>query len=183
MQAELGISSNLLSHHLAQLADAGVISRHRSEGDRRRTYVRLVPGGLEPLAASPALAASRVLFVCTGNSARSQLAAALWGRASSVPAASGGTHPADAVAPGAIAVAAEHGLSLTGARPQLLSDVTTGGELIITVCDSAHEELGDAATLHWSIADPVAVGSAAAFERAFDEISSRVSRLAPSLHP
>ena len=49
MQHDLGISSNLLAHHLAQLAEVGVIARHRSEGDRRRTYIRLVPGTLDLL--------------------------------------------------------------------------------------------------------------------------------------
>ena len=89
----LAMPSNLLAHHLHVLEQAGIITRRRSEGDRRRTYLRLIPGALDPLAAPPARAALRVLFVCTANSARSHLAAALWRRASTVPAVSAGTHP------------------------------------------------------------------------------------------
>ena len=66
------------------LEQARVITRRRSEGDRRRTYLRLIPGALDPLAAPPERMAGRVLFVCTANSARSHLAAALWRRASSL---------------------------------------------------------------------------------------------------
>ena len=104
--------SNLLAHHLRVLEDAGVVARHRSEGDRRRTYLRLVPGSLDGLAGPPGRAARRVLFVCTANSARSHLAAALWRQASRVPAASAGTRPAAGIAPGAIAAAARRRLPL-----------------------------------------------------------------------
>ena len=80
--------SNLLAHHLAVLEQAGLVSRRRSEGDRRRTYLRLVPGAFDPLVRPLSRTARRVLFVCTANSARSHLAAALWRRASEIPAAS-----------------------------------------------------------------------------------------------
>src|SRR5580704_1266464 len=82
----LAMASNLLAHHLRVLEEAGLVTRHRSEGDRRRTYLRLVPGALDALAGGPQRAARRVLFVCTANSARSHLAAALWRQASRVPA-------------------------------------------------------------------------------------------------
>lgn len=179
LQHELGISSNLLAHHLAQLADVGIIARHRSEGDRRRTYIRLVPGALDFLAGAAPIRTGRVLFVCTGNSARSQLAAALWRETSNVPANSAGTHPAQGVAPGAVAAAARHGLSLADARPRRLNDVAAGDELVVTVCDSAFEELGDGVHVHWSIGDPVAVGTRRAFDDAFEQIASRVTVLAP----
>jgi hypothetical protein len=98
---------NIRPTSMAGLAkQAGLVSRRRSEGDRRRTYLRLVPGALGPPARPPAPAARRVLFVCTANSARSHLAAALWRRASEIPAASAGTHPAAVIDPGAIAAAA-----------------------------------------------------------------------------
>ena len=90
----LAMPSNLLAHHLHVLEQAGIITRRRSEGDRRRTYLQLIPGALDALALPTARAALRVLFVCTANSARSHLAAALWRQASSVPAVSAGTHPA-----------------------------------------------------------------------------------------
>src|ERR1700704_4976533 len=50
----LAMPSNLLAHHLHVLEQAGVITRRRSEGDRRRTYLRLRPGALDSLAAPPA---------------------------------------------------------------------------------------------------------------------------------
>ena len=78
LAAMLAMPSNLLAHHLHVLEQAGIITRRRSEGDRRRTYLQLIPGALESLAAPAARAALRVLFVCTANSARSHLAAALW---------------------------------------------------------------------------------------------------------
>ena len=145
LAAMLGMPSNLLAHHLHVLEQAGVITRRRSEGDRRRTYLELIRGPLEVLAAPPARAAPRVLFVCTANSARSHLAAALWRRASTVPAASAGTHPAAAIEPGAIAAAGRHRLPLPRLRPRHISDVQHDHDLVITVCDLAHEELGRAA--------------------------------------
>jgi DNA-binding MarR family transcriptional regulator len=72
----LAMPSNLLAHHLRVLEAAGMITRHRSDGDKRRSYLRLVPGSLDSLARPPARSARRVLFVCTANSARSHLAAA-----------------------------------------------------------------------------------------------------------
>src|SRR5262245_61277213 len=83
----LGLPTNLLAHHLNVLAEAGVIERSRSEGDRRRTYLRLRPQALTTLLPAPVQPAPRVVFVCTHNSARSQLAAALWATRSPVPAA------------------------------------------------------------------------------------------------
>ncbi len=181
LAALLAMPSNLLAHHLHRLEEAGVITRRRSEGDRRRTYLQLVPGTLASLASPPALAASRVLFVCTANSARSHLAAALWRRASAIPAASAGTHPADAIAPGAIAAAGRHQLPLPRLRPRHLSDVSQNGDLIVTVCDLAHEELGELAAMHWSVPDPVPAGDRESFDSALATLADRVQRLAPSL--
>jgi protein-tyrosine-phosphatase len=59
--------------------------------------------------------------------------------------------------------------------------VRRDGDLIVTVCDNAHEELGGAADLHWSVPDPVPAGDAEAFDAAFDEIARRVGDLAPRL--
>ena len=80
--------------------------------------------------------------MCTANSARSHLAAALWRRASNLPAASAGTHPAARIEPGAIAAAQRHHLPMRRLRPRHISDVRQDGDLVITVCDMAHEELG-----------------------------------------
>jgi DNA-binding MarR family transcriptional regulator len=105
LQQLLDMPSNLMAHHVRVLERAGVVERHRSEGDRRRTYLTLATGALDALRPSSSQDAVRVVFVCTGNSARSHLAAALWNDASPVPATSAGTHPARAVHPGTLAPA------------------------------------------------------------------------------
>jgi ArsR family transcriptional regulator, arsenate/arsenite/antimonite-responsive transcriptional repressor / arsenate reductase (thioredoxin) len=178
----LAMPSNLLAHHLNVLEQAGVITRRRSEGDRRRTYLRLLPGALDPLTTPPPRAARRVLFVCTANSARSHLAAALWRRASSsIPAASAGTHPGPAIDPGAIAAARRHRLPLPRLRPRHISEVQQDDDLVVTVCDMAREELGSQAAVHWSVPDPVPAGDPASFDAAVADLSDRVGRLAPRL--
>ncbi|WP_373091853.1 helix-turn-helix domain-containing protein [Paenarthrobacter aurescens] len=181
LQVELGMPANLLSHHLRSMEDAGLAVRHRSEGDKRRSYVRLAPGALEGLTPGKEHGARRVLFVCTRNSARSQLATALWRTASHIPSASAGTHPAERVAPGAVDVARRHGLDLTGAKPCLLDQALSEQDLVITVCDNAHEELPDFRGIHWSVPDPVRLGNPEAFEDAFADLSRRVHDLAPRL--
>ena len=150
LAAMLVMPSNLLAHHLHVLEQAGIITRRRSEGDRRRTYLQLIPGALDQLAPPTARAALRVLFVCTANSARSHLAAALWRRASTVPAVSAGTHPAAVIDPGAIAAASRYRLPLPRLRPRHISEVRHAGDLVVTVCDLAHKELAEATAVHWS---------------------------------
>ncbi|WP_263731538.1 metalloregulator ArsR/SmtB family transcription factor [Cellulomonas sp. SG140] len=179
----LAMPSNLVAHHLGVLEQAGLVSRHRSEGDGRRTYVRLVPRALEGLVPGATRAAPRVLFVCTANSARSHLAAALWRQASDVPAASAGTHPADRLAAGAVAAAARHHLPMRRLRPRALVDVQRDGDLVVTVCDRAHEELPVPADVHWSVPDPVRTGTAEAFDAALAELTGRVEHLAPLVVP
>ena len=181
LQAELGMSSNLLAHHLRTLEDAGLATRHRSEADRRRSYLRLAPGALDGLVPGAVHGAQRVLFVCTRNSARSQLAAALWRQASTVPSASAGTHPADRIAPGAVDAARRHGLHLPAVAPQALDDVAGDADFVVTVCDNAHEELTGLAGIHWSVPDPLRLGTKDAFDAAFADIASRVTDLAPRI--
>jgi ArsR family transcriptional regulator, arsenate/arsenite/antimonite-responsive transcriptional repressor / arsenate reductase (thioredoxin) len=181
LAAMLAMPSNLLAHHLHTLEQAGIITRRRSEGDRRRTYLQLVPGALDGLTPPTARAALRVLFVCTANSARSHLAAALWRQASTIPAVSAGTHPSDAIDPGAIAAAQRRGLPLPRLRPRHISDVRHDGDLVITVCDLAHEELAEAWAVHWSIPDPVPAGDPGSFDTALAQLADRVGRLAPRL--
>ncbi|UAL29867.1 helix-turn-helix domain-containing protein [Nocardioides rotundus] len=191
LQRHLAISSNLMAHHLGVLTDAGLVARRRSEADRRRSYLQLLPAAVPLLAAAltqPAQTqlrgARRVVFVCTANSARSQLAAALWARASDVPVTSAGTHPAARVAPGAARTARKHGLTLLGDRPQQLDEVTGPDDYVIAVCDNAYEELPAGTTdLHWSVPDPVRVGTAGAFDAAHDDLAARVAHLAPHLSP
>lgn len=179
---ELGLPSNLLAHHLKLLEQAGLIERSRSEGDHRRTYLRLRPRPLADLVPAGLRTAPRVVFVCTHNSARSQLAAALWARQSPVPAASAGTRPAARVHPRAVAVARSRGLSLARASTSRVHDVLHDGDLVVAVCDNAHEELGTRDRLHWSVPDPARVDTDDAFEQAFTDIADRIGRLAPAVH-
>lgn len=179
LQAELGMPSNLLSHHLRSLEEAGLVIRHRSEADRRRSYIRLAAGALEGLLPGAERGASRLLFVCTRNSARSQLAAALWQQVSEIPSTSAGTHPADRIAPGAIEVARRHGVDLADLSPRRLDRLPGEGDLVVTVCDNAHEELGGLGGVHWSVRDPLRLATEEAFEEAFEDIAHRVHDLAP----
>jgi ArsR family transcriptional regulator, arsenate/arsenite/antimonite-responsive transcriptional repressor / arsenate reductase (thioredoxin) len=174
----LGIESNLLAHHLDVLEDVGMIQRSRSSGDGRRRYVHLLRDAFDGLVPGRRVAPGRALFVCTRNSARSQLAAALWEQITHVPALSAGTHPADRVHPGAVAAAKRIGLDLHGSTPRTLKDIGRLPSLVVTVCDQAHEELEpDDSWLHWSIPDPVAVGTRAAFDAAVAELQARIGSL------
>jgi DNA-binding transcriptional ArsR family regulator len=139
--AALGLRSNLVAHHLQALRAAGVIEIVRSSGDGRRRYVRLRSETLSGLAPVPAAVRGQVLFVCSANSARSPLAAAIWGELSGVPAESAGTHPASEVHPLAVAAATRAGLDLRGVRPRAVAAVEREPSLSVTVCDEAHEEL------------------------------------------
>ncbi len=183
--AELGraldISSNLLAHHLSLLERAGLLTRSRSEADQRRTYLHLNPGALAGLVPAAARTAPRVVFVCTHNSARSQLAAALWQRRSALPVTSAGTVPAARVHPGAVSAARRHGLTLAHARTRHVEQVLQPDDLVVAVCDNAHEHLGAQVQdrLHWAVADPAPVGTEAAFDAAVVELSERIDRLAP----
>jgi len=178
LQAMFGLPSNLLSHHLDVLENVGLISRHRSSGDGRRRYIRLETDALTDLTPRRDVRPSGALFVCTRNSARSQLAAALWRELSGRRAASAGTHPADAVHPEAVAAAQRRGLDIAAHRPASLDAVKVLPELVVTVCDRAHEELDpDLRRLHWSVPDPVPSGTKAAFDAARDELEERIIRL------
>jgi len=185
----LGIASNLVAHHLGVLEGLDVVRRVVSEGDRRKRYVQLVPDGLSGLHPKTAVSAQRVVFVCTENSARSQLAEALWNATHTVKATSAGIDPASDLHPGTFMVAARRGLDLGDAHTKGLP-AFSDRDLIISVCDRAHDALTKQDTLHqlhWSIPDPVPAGSAAAFEQAFDVIVHRVAAFAPrvqtSEHP
>jgi protein-tyrosine-phosphatase len=184
----LGIGSNLLAHHLAVLEAAGLVERLASAGDGRRRYVRLVPEALgASLAPAAAFVTRHVLFVCTANSARSQLAAAAWNARHEVPASSAGTRPATTVHRGAITAAARAGIDPAGARPRSLDQVDQPVDLLVTVCDVAHEELGgrlaNVPRLHWSIPDPAGSRSPGAYDDALRRIDARVGALAPRVHP
>lgn len=183
LQDALGAASNLIAHHLGVLEREGMIVRTRSEGDKRRSYVHLAPDAASGLGPSATAAARRVLFVCTGNSARSQLAAAIWATRSSIPATSAGTKPASAIAAGAVAAAERHGLTLQGAPPRHVDDVAAETDFIVTVCDSAHEALAGTDALHWSVPAPGSAGTDGAYDTAFDDLATRIDALAGRLTP
>lgn len=179
---DLDVPTNLLSHHVNTLVAAGMVVRLPSDGDRRRRYLSLSDDAVEGLLQPPRFVADAVLFVCTANSARSQLAVALWRRRSRVPAASAGMRPADQVAPGAVRVAGAHGLALDE-QPKGYDAVTRRPGLVVSVCDRAREAdvPFDAPRVHWSIRDPVREGTASAFDAAYDELDRRIARLAPQV--
>lgn len=171
---------NLLAHHLDVLEDAGLITRRISEGDHRRRYVSLRWDQLPLPVEVPPIAIDKVAFVCTHNSARSQFASALWQRLTGSPASSAGAQPAPTVHPKAVKVAAEFDIDISGAKPASYSTLPPDIGLLISVCDRANEgDLpGAGGRLHWSIPDPVPVGTLDAFRSAFAEIAHRIEHLA-----
>lgn len=171
----LGLSSNLLAHHLDVLESVGAIERTRSAGDARRRYVRLGSKALGVLDDVARPLPREVLFVCTRNSARSQLAAVLWRDRTGCRARSAGTRPAARVSDGARSAARRAGLSLDEEVPTQFGRVPKGVQ-VITVCDLVHEELEPAADWwHWSI--PAPAGRATAFDAVVADLNERINRL------
>ncbi|MBL8777638.1 MAG: helix-turn-helix domain-containing protein [Acidimicrobiales bacterium] len=179
LRRRLGIESNLLAHHLDVLEGVGLVERTRSSGDGRRRYVHLRRGALHGLTPGRPVPGGSALFVCTANSARSPLAAALWRHRTGRPAASAGTHPAERIHPGAVAAARRAGVDLADDAPSSIADAGRPPAIVVTVCDQAHEELDpDPSWLHWSVPDPVPAGTAAAFDAAVTELAERIDALA-----
>lgn len=211
----VGEPQNLVSYHLRLLRDGGLVTARRSSFDGRDSYYHLdLEHCAEALATSgaalhPALrqapvpprrpaarARSRrvaVLFVCTGNSARSPIAEALLRHhtAGRVTTASAGTSPKPDLHPQAVRVLQESfGIDLSGRRPQHV-DALAGRRFdhVITLCDKAREfcpEFGPR-RVHWSMADPGAAGDTgqagyAAFQHAAADIATRVRYLMPLLN-
>jgi protein-tyrosine-phosphatase len=178
-----GLATNLVAHHLATLERVGLIERLASSGDRRRRYVRLCVESLERSRVALAVPTpTRVLFVCTENSARSQLATVLWRQRFGRGASCAGTHPAARVHPGAVAAARRAGLDLADAVPRRITPHDLRCELIVTVCDRANEELRSPARArrwHWSIPDPAETGTRPAFDAAMAALGERITVLLP----
>jgi protein-tyrosine-phosphatase/DNA-binding transcriptional ArsR family regulator len=177
----VGEAQNLVSYHLGKLRDAGLVSNRRSSADGRDSYYTVdltrigellsaTAGFLHPgLGVSPParcrddLGSVKVLFLCTGNSARSQMAEALARDRSGgvVQAVSAGSHPKP-LHPNAVRVMRdEHGVDLAGHEPKQLS-VFADQEFdwVISLCDRVREVCpefpGHPETVHWSIPDPAA---------------------------
>jgi len=134
-----------------------------------------------------------VLFLCTGNSARSILAEAYLNSAGRgrFTAYSAGSHPAGKVNPFALELLEKNRLSTNGLRSKNWEEFARPGapklDLVFTVCDNAAGETcplwpGQPVTAHWGIADPAAVtgpddAKRKAFLRAFSELSTRINLL------
>jgi protein-tyrosine-phosphatase/DNA-binding transcriptional ArsR family regulator len=197
---------NLVSYHLRLLREAGLVVARRSSFDGRDSYYHLdldrcaralsdTGAALHPaLRHGPAHGrASRridVLFVCTGNSARSPIAEALLRHHATdrVAVSSAGCRPKESLHPHAIRVLREtYGIDVSTRRPQHL-DGLAGRRFthVVTVCDRAREacrEFADhARRAHWSIADPATANDGyPAFRRTADDIDTRVRQLLPVL--
>jgi arsenate reductase (thioredoxin) len=130
-----------------------------------------------------------VLFLCTGNSARSIMAEAILNQKGRgrVRAFSAGSHPTGQVHPTALALLQEHELPTEGYRSKSWDEFAANGalpiHLVITVCDNAAGEVcpiwpGNPAKEHWGIPDPAAVdgpGQRDAFREAYRELHERIS--------
>ena len=208
----VGKPQNLVSYHLAELRRAGIVSARRSSADGRDVYYRadlilcrdllgdagraLHPGlslaPAPPDEVAPRRGRPRLLFLCTGNSARSQMAEALVEHRSAgrVEARSAGSHPKP-LHPNAVAVMAERGIDIAGRPSTSLTRFTRNRfDRVITLCDKVREVCpefpGSPISAHWSIADPAAAGdsdaaSYAEFERVAGEIEGRVALLLADL--
>lgn len=181
------LSTSLVAHHVKSLVEAGLAIRRRGEHDGRKSYIALRHDdpdavALVAIGAPRVLRPRRVVFVCTRNSARSKLAAALWRRVSDVPVLDAGTAPAPAPHPLTVRAASRHGLAVDPEMREVTGTVT-GDDLVIAVCDHVHETLPPRLPRwHWSIADPVPAASASSFDRACRALELRVHDLQRSLH-
>lgn len=211
LAAAIDEPQNLVSYHLRLLRSAGLIDARRSTFDGRDTYYHLnltrcaeafaeVATALHPaLAPAPAakpvrLAAVRsVLFLCSGNSARSPMAEALLRKRGGgrIRAASAGSHPKPRIHPNAVRIMRDmYGIDLRGSRPQPITAVTRRRfDCVITLCDKVREyahDHGVVTAMHWSLPDPSgAAGSDRAsyreFSRVASELDSRIEFLLPTL--
>ena len=177
----LAMPSNLLAHHLR--VPGGCRAGH--EAPLRGRPPPQLPAARPRRArrsrqARRRQAARRVLFVCTANSARSHLAAALWRQASRLPAASAGTHPADAIDPGAIDAALRRQLPLPRRRPRHISGVRrTATWSSRSATWPTRNSAGSRRCTGRSPTRPA--GDPAGFDAALDELGRRVRQLAPRL--
>jgi len=192
---------SLVSYHLGRLRDARIVVRRRSSFDGRDGYYALdlercgellaeAGGALHPglrlVAPGPARGrrrAARVLFLCTGNSARSQIAEALAHEMSGgrVRASSAGSRPKP-LHPKAVAAMRERGIDIAGRRSKPLDEfLGRRFDYVITLCDRVREECPEfpnhPGLIHWSVPDPSPEGTTDAFRRTADEVASRVGFL------
>ncbi|HZR40161.1 MAG TPA: ArsR family transcriptional regulator [Ktedonobacteraceae bacterium] len=191
---------NLVSYHLRQLRQAGLVHERRSTADERSFYYSLDLQRLHTLylEASSSLHPSlgeaippgsrthwhfdspppRLMFLCTSNSARSQMAEALVSHLSQgqVQVWSAGSHPAQTVNPLAVRALARRGIEMSPSVPKSLElFVGQSFDHVITLCDRVRERCptwGDSSPIHWSLPDPsIAEGSEAERQQVFDQLA------------
>jgi protein-tyrosine-phosphatase len=207
----VGERQSLVSYHLSQLRAGGLVRTRRSSADRRDSYytvdlaqcreqLQATGGALHPglsLAAAPPprlrgkdarRRRTRVLFLCTGNSARSQIAEALLESMSegAVAAASAGSRP-KALHPNAVRVMRRRGIDISGNRTKHVDElVTQRFGVVVTLCDRVREVCPEFPShpdlVHWSIPDPALEGpddraTLPAFERLATELETRIGFL------
>ncbi len=172
---------SLVSYHLSRLRAAELVSMRRSSADARDAYYTLeltrfrdslatVGGELHPglrLAVAPEAGGRRgrtrqILFLCTGNSARSQMAEALLEHlgGDGVRGFSAGSHP-KRLHPNAVRAMREYGIDLSGRQAKHMSAYARRRfDYVVSLCDRVREVCpefrGDPTVIHWSIADPSA---------------------------
>jgi protein-tyrosine-phosphatase/DNA-binding transcriptional ArsR family regulator len=199
LTAKVGQPQNAVSYHLGRLRAGGLVSMRRSSADHRDSYyhVELTRCGelltatgaaLHPgLIAGPAAAGRRgrattvrVLFLCTGNSARSQIAETLLTHAAVdlVEAASAGSNPKD-LHPNAVRAMWEYGLDIAGRRSKHLDEFAGRRfDYVVTLCDKVREICpefpGGPESIHWSIPDPAADGTGQAGYPAFRRVAADI---------
>ena len=170
--ARTGQPPSLVSYHLGRLREAGLVSVRRSTADGRDSYyaldldavaqavgeaaATLHPGLLGAELPAARRGPARVLFICSGNSARSPMAEGWLNHlgAGRVTARSAGVTPGS-LHPLAVAAMAEQGVDIAGHRPTPLTGVAPESfTQVITLCDRARENCGDLPAVHWSIPNP-----------------------------
>jgi len=202
--AAVGAPQNLVSYHLRLLRAAGLVDARRSSFDGRDSYYHLelarcaagfadaataLHSALAPALAARPAAVRSVLFLCTGNSARSPMAEALLRRRGHgrIRVASAGSHPKPRLHASAVRVMREdYGLDISRRRPKSLTAVSGRRfDYVITLCDKVREfprDHGSAAAMHWSLPDPSAgPGDYREFRSVAAELDSRIGFLLPVL--
>jgi len=208
-----GRRQSLVSYHLRQLRDGGLVLLRRSDADGRDTYYALdlarcgellasAGASLHPgLTAPPRpvekrgrrLAPAHVLFLCTGNSTRSQIAEALCERLSdrAVSAVSAGSNPKP-LHPNAVRVMRDRGIDISGRSPKHLSEFAGRRfDYVVSLCDRVREVCpefrGAPEVVHWSIPDPAREPGGddetlPVFEHIATELETRISFLIETIN-
>ncbi|MEV0806197.1 ArsR family transcriptional regulator [Micromonospora sp. NPDC050200] len=208
----IGQPQNLVSYHLRLLRDGGLVTATQSSFDGRDSYyhldldrcaqalagtgaalhpaLRLDGAALAPSVNQRRLPRLAVLFVCTGNSARSPTAEALLRHhtGGQVEVSSAGSRPRPRLHPNSVrALREQYGIDIAGQRPRHL-DTLAGRrfDYVITLCDKAREDCPEfddhPRRIHWSIPDPALAGdsdqaSYPAFARTAADIDTRIRHL------